>query len=97
MYKRQDGKMVPSVAKTPPQKPLSLRPMNVATLTAIMPGAVSYTHLDVYKRQVFIFNDLHDIVRVCVELMSHAVNFHGQIFIGDLEVFLCLLYTSLPS
>ena len=33
-----DGKMVPSVAKTPPQKPLSLRPMNVATLTAIMPG-----------------------------------------------------------
>ena len=44
--------------------------------------------VDEHAYTVFIFNDLHDIVRVCVELMSHAVNFHGQIFIGDLEVFL---------
>ena len=33
-----DGVMTPMVAKTPPQKPLSLQPMKVATFTAIIPG-----------------------------------------------------------
>ena len=33
-----DGVMTPRVAKMPPQKPFSFKPMKVATFTAIIPG-----------------------------------------------------------
>ena len=67
----------------------------VRVVEGYRPGPVSYTHLDVYKRQILVAAGLG--IDFCVNMVQNAQGQPLGIFAGEMEAAHlkgCLLYTS---